>query len=980
MAETAASLSHQSHEQRGPVADSSRSQGLPQFLPVICYLVLVVSGLSGLAYEITWQLLLSALLGSESYATTVVISCFLGGLALGYFAFGGVARTLPSSRLMTLSAILEVFIAVWAVVFEPLLSLLNSSTLEVEEGLRAVLFGVCLVVPPTILMGGTLPLLTQAFALQEKGWEKIHSRLYASNTFGGFLGVLCTLFLFLPFLGGSRTLQVACVGNICAALALWYLAQFFQVTTPWIERGKEEIGRLPLIPLLVSFLVGFSSLSLQVIFVRVFSLSIGSTYYLFSLVLGTYIFWLAVGGWCSISRENSSRFSPALIVSVSAFSLLVIGYLLQYAPYANHLVRIQFSHEASELPLYVGSLFFVLSALLAIPLACFGAFEPSLVEMLSRDRRSKSIGNIVGACYGWNTAGAICGAALTSFFLLRYFELADLFQISVAVLFASSAMLFARQDRYTAVGGAVLGMVTVFFIPVFSSAELGVGLFRLQDELPFSYEGKDAFFQKATVGGKELFAKDGKSVTSLVMEFDEGSEKSRTIFINGKADGNTVGDRVNMNVIGLLGSVLSPPEAKRLGVVGFGTGMTVGAASRFEKYSDLVVFELDENAPHYAKFFSEATSDVTADSRFRWRLGDAIRLLQLEPEPFDVFVSQPSNPWMSGIERLYSEEFYRTVREALSPQGVFVTWFTSRALGDKAVSTILFTFRSHFPRMRIFQFGGDYILVGMKGSSPKMSLLDAYNNEERAAYLASLGFPSPAMLLAHEMWIAPTEIRRAKEQSLFQPYLSLLGAEDFFEEKEANLFSHIHKGQKWYLELMGSKRSILAEHLLTLPLREQTALLPKLLERGCGGTKVTLKEPEWRTERTLCRDSVIAAMVFGLFEPPESLAEDIVWTREFLDVPTTKRADSWVEELSRYALFDSIFVRLSPEALRDRLEGCFARNTADARECQEQLVRTLSLTGHPAMAKKVFNETSPELQTTELRDYIVLNEQLLTGY
>ncbi|MCB0331625.1 MAG: hypothetical protein KDD70_18265, partial [Bdellovibrionales bacterium] len=592
-------------------------------------------------------------------------------LALGYILFGWLTENVNPRRLLSITAALEGGIALWALGFSSILTVLINGTVDMQEGMQAALFGLLLVLPSGILMGGILPLLSEFFAHRDGDWVSSHSKLYGANTLGGFLGVVLSTVVLLPIFGGHGAIQIASAGNIIAAIIFLALSNLCEFGDKKVRQIREPVVSVRglLLPLATSFLVGFAALSLQVIFVRIFALSLGSTFYLLSLVLGVYFFWLALGGYLSVRRSGEVRISPEKCVLITCASLVVVGYLLQYATYANQLIRIQFSPEQSSLELYMMSLFGALSILLAVPVFCFGAFEPALVKTLSE--RCEHEGRLVGWCYGWSTIGALVGAMTTSFILLSHFELSELYR-GVLVATAVGALLLTlwRRQIGLAVTASVLIFVS-FFTPLFDTSRAGVGLVRFQHEAPFSYQGSAAFFDVATERGEVLFAADGGAVTSVAMDFPYSIPPSRTIFINGRANGNTVDDRTNMNLLGVLGAIFASPEARSVGVLGFGTGMTVGAVGRFSKFQQLTVFEFDENAPNYAPLFAEANGDIATDSRLSWKIGDALRLLQRDGEKYDVLVNRPLSPWMAGIERLYSEEFYQIVTASLAEDGVF---------------------------------------------------------------------------------------------------------------------------------------------------------------------------------------------------------------------------------------------------------------------------------------------------------------------
>src|SRR5258706_12550129 len=163
-----------------------------------------VTGFTGLAYEVTWQKYLGILLGAHSEATGAVLGLFLGGLSLGYWLLGALARALVArgvrsgrpAPLLAVYGAVEAGIGVWALLFPWLFPLVRSASIGLPTGDGALAFVVdvalsaVLVVPPAMLMGATIPILTQAPAGNLAYATLRHATLYASNTPGGLAGAL----------------------------------------------------------------------------------------------------------------------------------------------------------------------------------------------------------------------------------------------------------------------------------------------------------------------------------------------------------------------------------------------------------------------------------------------------------------------------------------------------------------------------------------------------------------------------------------------------------------------------------------------------------------------------------------------------------------------------------------------------------------------------------------------------------------------
>ncbi|MCB0320273.1 MAG: hypothetical protein KDD60_05050, partial [Bdellovibrionales bacterium] len=771
--------------------------------------------------------------------------------------------------------------------------------------------------------------------------------------------------IFLPRFGAFHSLAIASGMSLMAAVGLALVPQLYSFSVDSIATNGSD-SRTPVKPIVASFFVGFATLSLQTLFVRYVGLCIGSNYFVFPLVLMSYIFLLAAGGWIFSARSSGRLVAPSSLLIAAVISLLCIGSVMQYGNYANHIIRIQFDATDSDFYLYLLSISLFLTTMLSIPVACFGGFEPCVVRHLSRN--NQHIGRTVGLCYGANTIGGVVAVVLSGYLFLKFWNLDTIYRLSLFFLTIGSFLLEERS-KYR----QLLIIPCIFLVPLFSPDQLGAGYFRLQSPETFSYLGPTTFRNAVTDHGKVVFAKDGPDLTTLVMEFRESDGISRSIFVNGKTDGNTKWDRTTMNLGGHLGVLFSPENLQTVGVLGFGTGMTAGAILEHPEIQHLDILEIDELATSYAPLFDEFNGAVSRNKKVRWDFGDAFRTLARSEITYDLFVSQPSNPWMNGIERLYSVEFFQLVKKRLAANGTFVTWLAQQSLGETALDTILHSAQKEFPKIHIFQFGGDYLLLLRTQNFP------AINDESLSqrfikANLQRYDIHSLLELLSHEVWIHPNEIPPTNEQTLYQPRLSILGAKDFFTEATTDILSSLALHEKWYIRLFGARHTMFSQALQKTTVPELQSVLPRILRQSCGDRQVQLIEPTWRTERTPCRDAVIAAMAFDLTATPTALQSDILWAKDFLQGHATT-ATEVTTELARFALLDSPFLNLSPSTLINRLSSCFASyNTS----CITQVSRTLSLTGHFKEARYVASKLKHRISAqnfTTLENYLTENEK-----
>ena len=182
-------------------------------LPVALTLTLL-TGFSGLVYEVAWQKYLAMLLGSHAEATAAVLGIFLGGLSVGYALFGRLTRRVVERaqtrgeppRLLYIYALVEAGIGLYALLFPWIFTLAQQLSLlgptgagtgfAFDIGLSALLLGL-----PTVLMGGTIPILTLALSGSLERATRVHAWVYGVNTAGAFAGALAGGFVLIPLLG-----------------------------------------------------------------------------------------------------------------------------------------------------------------------------------------------------------------------------------------------------------------------------------------------------------------------------------------------------------------------------------------------------------------------------------------------------------------------------------------------------------------------------------------------------------------------------------------------------------------------------------------------------------------------------------------------------------------------------------------------------------------------------------------------------------
>jgi spermidine synthase len=657
------------------------------------YAAFFVSGAAALVFEVVWTRLLLLQFGATSLAVAVVLGAFMGGMAVG----SALAPRLLLARrdAVRTYALLEIGVGLYGLATPALIGLL-------AVGPPALRFAGCLLalLPATAAMGASLPVLAGAVLRQGEAGSLL-GRLYAVNTAGAVAGPLLAVFVLFPGLGLSRALLVAALADLLIGCGLLWL--------PRTERGAPEraaAGARPPKPLLVAVAMsGAAAMVYEVAWSRTLSLVFGSSVYAVSITLSTFLLGLAAG---SAIASAVLRWRPALRPE-SACRWLLTGSAA--AAFASLLV-------AKGLPVWFLGLYRSLSAgggapfaaqtavamALMLPAAlCLGAMLP--VSAASLAGAPATLARGVAWIYTANLVGATLGTLLAAGLMLGSIGIeASVRAASVAALLVAMA-LFVRRPRQPL--GAIVALVCA---AVVAGADLRwdpvARSFGLYAEAT-TYAGHDATqLRQVLASYRQLFYRDGPTATVSVQEVDQ----YRLLKINGKTDAsNGPGDLKTQLLLGHL--PLMARDARRVAVIGWGSGMTVGAVLAHPVES-VEAFEIEPAVVEASRFFEPDNRMPLQDPRVKLILGDARTNLRGRG-PYDLVISEPSNPWLTGVANLFTADFFARVASRLTPDGVVCQWFHLYGMSEEGARSLVATFRSVFPHTLVFG-ERDLLLLGSR--------------------------------------------------------------------------------------------------------------------------------------------------------------------------------------------------------------------------------------------------------------------------
>lgn len=728
-------------------------------------LAFFVSGASSLMLEVVWSKALGHVLGNTLEAITTVVASYMGGLALGA-AWAG-RSGLGQKRPVLAYGILEIGIGLFGILSPFLIRALDGplgaayasfgATSPAYAAIRFLAtFGLLLV--PTTMMGATLPILV-SWGARRAELARVLGTLYAVNTAGAVAGTLLAGFAFMPALGISRTALVAGLTSLMLGLIMALIDRRLPAETrspaapaaarspagrtghaPGEAGGARPAaavpgaGHRPRLMLLLFALSGAVSLSTQIAWTRVGAILLGSSVYSFTLVLATFLVGIAAGAalvvpW--ITRHGATWRLFAALQWFAAGGILWASIRIADAPWS--LLANVIAANGRVQWLWVQEIFLLAGFMLPACLA-FGAIFPVAARLSALPGDTAS--HTTGRAYGWNTLGTITGSLLAGFFLVRLIGMQGLL-VATAVLalglgFVAWFAAPARPRRKSsipegapiaalAVPALVLAsfVVVAFFAPPWNRGLLAVGVFR-----PLVAGAAE---RAMTPAAARQALRENMAMEELI-SFEEGRQATVTVHrtrtdppiialrVNGKTDASTSIDMQSQILAGQL-ALMWAPDSARVAIVGYGSGVTVGSALTHPLES-LDVVEIEPAVLAADRFFRPYNNDPMSDPRLTLHAEDGRTFIARSTRPYDVIISEPSNPWLAGVNNLFTVDYYRLVDRSLAPDGVFCQWMQFYEMSSETLASLMRSLHQVFPRAQIFLSNRDLLIVATRDARP----------------------------------------------------------------------------------------------------------------------------------------------------------------------------------------------------------------------------------------------------------------------
>lgn len=705
----------------------------------ILYAVFVLSGAAGLIYETVWSRYLGLFVGHSAYANVIVLVMFLGGMSLGAFTIGERSSQLarPLRWYVGVELVVgiigivfhDVFVAVTGMAYDSMFPALGSGSLLTiaQWGLAALL-----ILPQSILLGMTFPLMSAGVLRTLRSTSaqsgSVLAMLYFTNSIGAAAGGLLAGFYLIELSGLPGTLYAAAALNILVAVIVIVVEQVSvrraaALPAEAVDAGEPApatpaLARMERALLWVAGGTAVASFIYEIAWIRMLSLVLGAATHSFEMMLSAFITGLAAGSlW---ARKRADTFADplrALGTVQVVMGLLAVATLPLYkasfhwqALLLNALGNTEEAYQAFSVAKYGISLVVMLPATF-----CAGVTLPLITRtLLAAGGGERAIGRV----YAVNTLGSIIGAAAAALLLLPLLGVKGLLVAGACVdvgvgvwLLAGAADAWkpAAAWRSWAVAPAAIVLAILLLTPL-DKLLLTSGVYRYASA-------------EVAPGWRSIFYADGRTATvSARLDTTTGEVSLAT---NGKPDASMprswlqlaggpavsiAGDQSAQFLLPLI-SLAFNPRSQQVAAIGQGSGMSSHVLLGSPLIRQLTTIEIEPKMIEGSKAFMPANRRVFEDPRSRFRIDDARSVFAAGGVKYDLILSEPSNPWVSGVSGLFTDEFYQRTKSALAPHGILGQWLHLYEMNDVLVLSVLAAVHKNFPAYALYLVSPSDVLI-----------------------------------------------------------------------------------------------------------------------------------------------------------------------------------------------------------------------------------------------------------------------------
>ena len=835
----------------------------------VLYLLFVLSGAAGLIYESIWTRYLGLFVGHDAYAQILVLVIFLGGMSIGAMVVSGRSARLKEPLYGYVAV--EFLVGVIGLLFHDAFGAITNyaythlyPALAGGLGQSVAKWGIAslLILPQSLLLGATFPLMTAGvlrLAREQPGRQL--AMLYFANSLGAAGGVLVAGFYLVNLAGLPGTLLVAAMLNLLVALLT--IVVNVRARNDAVDAAETAAAApappapppLPILPaglnavqlrrllLFTSFGTAIASFIYEIDWIRMLSLVLGSATHSFELMLSAFILGLALGSlWIRSRIDRLTDPIRTLGLVQWTMGLLALATLPLYAQSFQWIVSLiaTFARTDGGYAGFTMARYAICLVVMLPATFCAGMTLPLITRTLMVSGEGE---RAIGAVYGWNTFGSIVGVVLGALVLLPALGLKGML-LAGAIADVGIGVLLLRVagrtpgTRRLALVAAAAGVTLIAAIGALTPLEQRVLI--------------SGAYRTGTIAASKWWDirsyHDGRTATvGTVRDVRTGG---LTISTNGKPDASLspawyqrcdsvrrrqplVADAATQLLLPMI-TAAHAPHARRAAVIGQGSGMSSHFLLASRTIKQVVTVEIEPQMIAGSRIFLPANHRTFDDPRSTIVIDDAKSYFASSQQRYDLILSEPSNPWVSGVSGLFTAEFYQRVQTYLTPDGVFGQWLHLYELDDALVLSVLAAIHRAFASYEVYLApSGDLLIVASNRPTLPKPDWSVFSEPALVHDLCRFVQPTPSQLdglhLVSRRELAPVLDHYAQPNSDYYPVLDLGAERQRYLHELAGGFSGLSSG--WF-NLLGSLSGtrLGVDTSVSMPFPEN----PRLMARAIG--------------------------------------------------------------------------------------------------------------------------------------------------
>ena len=631
--------------------------------------------------------------------------------------------------------------------------------------------------------------------------------LYFTNSIGAAIGVLISGFYLIKTVGLPGTVLSAGVINIFLAIIIYGIAKG-PAEQPYIIK-KSALTKSPGLILLAAFITGAASFIYEISWIRMLSMVLGASTHAFELMLSAFITGLAFGGlWVRRkidNLDNPIRTTGYVQITMGMMALLTLP-LYNYSFDLMSFFISGFERNETGYHLFTLSSHLICLLIMLPTTFCAGMTLPLFTFiMLQQGYGEKSIGQI----YASNTLGAITGIIFTIFIGMPVLGLKGAILIGCGLDILLGLYLLSRAN--------LTSKNPIIIFTTISGIAICVVVFMFDLD---KYKMNSAVYRSGAIISetdfKVFFHKDARTSSVGVLRHGSGTV---SIMTNGKTDasiimidsGSISVDEVTTTLLAVLPIAINP-NAKLIANIGIGSGLTTHTLLTWPSVERVDTIEIEPAMVEGASYFRPRVENAFTDPRSRIHIEDAKTYFSTHQKKYDIIISEPSNPWVSGTASLFTDEFYSHINDYLSDKGLFVQWIQGYEINSQLFFSVLKALKNNFSNFALYTASNsDLIIIARNNHTVNQPGIAIFNNGAMEEALAKIDIhylqDINVRFIADEHILGPLIDKYSQTvNSDYFPYLDLNAAKARFKQENIYELTRIKASTVPFIDILSPNK------------------------------------------------------------------------------------------------------------------------------------------------------------------------------